>query len=217
MNRINAARALAFCTVLFGFAFYVIGGLLKPGYSSSSSFISELNASGTPWALQFGFFGFVPLGLLFAAFLIAARPHVRMHGASKLGWWLLWAQPVDLVLAVLAPCDAGCPLQGSSAQVIHSLHGGIACVATGLGLSLLAFAPALAGEHSWARFFLRLSGAVYVLAYMALLSPDIMPVRGLLQRSADAFLAASLLLIACRMIQPHQDPRFQCPDWRPHE
>ena len=79
------ARRLALATVAFGTLFYAIGAALKPGYSSTSQFISELNAAETPWATQLGWFGFVPLGLLFAAFLLIAHPNAQVRGASRTG------------------------------------------------------------------------------------------------------------------------------------
>ena len=42
-------RVLAVATVGFGLGFYVLGAALKPGYSSLSQYISELNATGTAW------------------------------------------------------------------------------------------------------------------------------------------------------------------------
>ena len=122
MNPIKLARVLAVCVVLFGLAFYAIGAAIKPGCSSASQFISELNATGTAWAGALGYFGFVPLGVLFGAFLWVARPLAQVRGVSRLGWWLLWAQPLSLVAVALAPCDAGCPLEGSASQAVHNLQ-----------------------------------------------------------------------------------------------
>jgi len=94
MHRVKLSRALAVATVLFAVAFYMVGAAIKPGYSQAASFISELNATGTPWARELGLFGFLPLGGLFAAFLLAAHGVARVHGASLAGFLLLWSQPV---------------------------------------------------------------------------------------------------------------------------
>lgn len=101
IDRSTLARTFAVGTVLFGLVFYTLGAALKPGYSSASQFISELNAAGTTWAQQLGFFGFVPLGLLFGAFLLTAGPLAGVRGASRVGWWLLWSQPLTLVVGRL--------------------------------------------------------------------------------------------------------------------
>jgi len=92
-TRAITAQALAYLTVAFGLVFYLVGAAIKPGYSYSANFISELNASGTPWASLLGWGGFLPLGLLFASFLVAAGQLAQIRGA-RLGYWLLWSQPV---------------------------------------------------------------------------------------------------------------------------
>ena len=51
-NRIMLARVLAVASVVYAAAFYIVGGALKPGYSHSANFISELNATGTPWVQE---------------------------------------------------------------------------------------------------------------------------------------------------------------------
>lgn len=201
MNRVKLARVLAVCVVLFGLTFYGVGAAIKPGYSSASHFISELNATGTAWAQELGYFGFIPLGVLFGAFLWAAGPHAQVRGASRLGWILLWAQPLSLVAVAFVPCDAGCPLEGSAAQALHNLQGVVAYFASGLGLILLSFALPLANSPAYPRHFLRLAGAAFAIVFVVMLSPDVAPVRGALQRTADAFLALSLLIIAWHVVR----------------
>lgn len=201
MNRVKFARGLAACVVLFGLVFYGIGATVKPGYSSASQFISELNATGTAWAQELGYFGFVPLGVLFGAFLWAAGPHAQVRGASRLGWFLLWAQPLSLVAVAFVPCDAGCPVEGSAVQALHNLQGVVAYFASGLGLFLLSFAPSLAHSPAYWRYYLRLAGAAFAIIFIVMLSPEVAHIRGALQRTADALLALSLLLIAWHVVR----------------
>jgi hypothetical protein len=196
------ARALAVSTVLFGLAFYTVGAAIKPGYSSVTHFISELNATGTAWAQELGFFGFIPLGVLFGAFLFTAGPHASVRGVSRVGWILLWAQPLSLLVVAFAPCDAGCPIEGSTAQAIHNLQGVVAYFASGLALVLLSFAPLLAYGPPYRRYFLRLAGAAFAIIFVLMLAPDLASIRGALQRTADAFLAVSLMIIAWHIVQP---------------
>ena len=196
-------RVLAVATVGFGLGFYVLGAALKPGYSSLSQYISELNATGTAWASALGYFGFVPLGLLFAAFLVSARPLAGVAGASRLGWWLLWSQPVAFIGVALAPCDVGCPVGGSPTQVIHDVLGVTTYFAGALGISLVSFAPALR-DHATVRHVLRFAALAFIVLFVSMLSPAVAEMRGLLQRSADGLLAACLLAIAFRVMQfPH--------------
>ncbi|HEY9031564.1 MAG TPA: DUF998 domain-containing protein [Kangiella sp.] len=200
MNRVKLARIFAVSVVLFGAFFYGIGAAVKPGYSSVSQFISELNATGTAWANELGFLGFIPLGLLFGAFLFIAGPYAVVRRESRIGWILLWAQPLTLVLVAFVPCDIGCPIEGSVSQELHNLQGVVAYFATGLAMILLSFAPPLKTSPAYRRYFLRLSGAVFAIVFVLMLSPDVASVRGALQRTADAFLALSLLLIAWQIV-----------------
>lgn len=200
MTRTTLARLLALTTVLFGMAFYSIGAAIKPGYSSASQFISELNATGTAWAYQLGWFGFVPLGLLFAMFMLAARRRLQLDGASRWGWWLLWSQPLALVMAAFAPCDAGCPADGSTSQTIHSLLGVVTYFAAAAGLVLLANAA----TDRPSRACLRAAGIAFGVLFVLMLMPELAPVRGLLQRTADALLAGAVLLIGWRLVGSNQ-------------
>ncbi|QIK80637.1 DUF998 domain-containing protein [Lysobacter sp. HDW10] len=196
-RRIKLARLLAIATISFGVLFYTIGAAVKPGYSHFTHFISELNATGTPWAVQLGLAGFVPLGLLFAAFLVAVAPIAQVRGTSRLGLWLLWSQPIAFIGAAIAPCDAGCPTGGSPIQMAHDVLGLATYLPCTLALVLLSFAPNLLS--GW-RLFLRFAGVAWLILFVAMLQPEVMHVRGLLQRVADALLAAAVLIIAWRMV-----------------
>lgn len=158
MNRTQLTRALCIVTIVYAAAFYTVGGSVKPGYSHVSSFISELNATGTPWASTLGLVGFVPIALLLAAFLVAARPLVRVEGVSRAGFRLLWSQPLAFIGVVLAPCDAGCPVAGSSVQDLHNLIGLVTYFGAGLAIFLLSFAPILSADAAGARVGLRIAG-----------------------------------------------------------
>ena len=198
-DRLSLARLLAAATVAFGFVFYVVGDLVKPGYSSMSQYISELNATGTAWALQLGYFGFVPLGVLLAVFLIVATPFAAVHGTSKAGWSLMWSLPVAFIGVALAPCDPGCPVKGSPMQMAHDLLGVTTYFASALAIFLLSFAPPLRNRLV-ARNFLRFTGVAFLVLFVVMLSPAVADIRGLLQRVADALLAGALLVIAWRVV-----------------
>jgi len=202
MKRVKQARTLALLTVAFGVLFYGIGATIKPGYSSVSSFISELNATDTAWASALGYLGFIPLGILFAMFLITAHSLAQVEGASKLGWWLLWSQPIAFIGVALAPCDAGCPLGGSLSQDIHDILGVVTYFSAGIGLLLLSRAKILSIRSYWARYILLISGISFFVIFVVMLLPDVAPIRGLLQRIADLLLATSLIVIAWFIVEP---------------
>lgn len=197
MNRIALARILVIAAATMDIVLLVGGAALKPGYSQTANFISELNATGTPWGQQIGWFGFVPLGLLIAAFLFIAAPVARVQGASRFGYWLLFSQAVAYLSMPFAACDAGCPLEGSSRQAMHNLIGLLTYFAAGIGMIMLAFAPSL---DKAARSALALGGIVWLGLFLLMVDPAFQPSRGLLQRMAEAILYAVLVFIAWRML-----------------
>lgn len=206
MNRTQVTRALCIATIVYAAAFYTVGGAIKPGYSHVSSFISELNATGTPWASTLGLVGFVPVAFLLAAVLVAASPLVRVEGLSRAGFWLLWSQPLAFLGVAFAPCDAGCPIEGSSAQDLHNLIGLVTYFGAGLAIFLLSFAPVLSTRAGGARLGLRIAGVSWLLLFFLMLAPELAPWRGLLQRCVDLILAATLVCVAWRLV-PGPTPR----------
>jgi hypothetical protein len=202
VSRARTARGLASAAVAWGTVFYAIGDSIKPGYSGIAQYISELNATGTAFAHEFSWLGFLPVGVLLASFLVAGHPLARVRGASRLGWWLLWSQPIAFVGVALAPCDAGCPAGGSPAQDLHDLLGVTTYFAGALALVLLSFAPAHPRITAGVRVFLRAAGTGFVFLFVAMLMPETAMYRGVLQRVADAMLAVALLLVAWRIVRP---------------
>ncbi|WP_197076412.1 DUF998 domain-containing protein [Luteimonas sp. FCS-9] len=196
-SKVRIVRLLAAVTIFFGALFYTAGAALKPGYSQISHFISELNASGTPWATALGLFGFIPLGALFSAFLVAAWPITHVRGISRAGLWLLWSQPIAFIGAALVPCDAGCPIGGSPSQVAHDFLGLITYFSGALAFVLLAFSPALTAR--W-RTLLVAAGCMWFFLFALMLQPELAQVRGLLQRLADTLLAVVILIVAWCMV-----------------
>jgi hypothetical membrane protein len=198
IHRIKLARALAIAIVLYAAAFYVVGAWLKPGYSHSANFISELNATGTPWAQELGLFGFVPLGLVLAAFLLVAYPLARLTWPSRAGFLLLWSQPVAFIGAALAPCEPGCS-GGSALQQVHDLLGLVTYLAAAVAFFLLSFHSRLTAGGRW---YLRVAAVAWVGLFVLMLVPELASIRGLLQRVADGLLWITVLLVAWRMLAP---------------
>lgn len=199
MGRIRLARFLAIATIAMGLLVLFAGAAVKPGYSQVSQYISELNATGTAHAVAIGWSGFVVLGTLIAAFLFVAAPVARVRGASRAGYWLLLSQPVAYLGAVIVPCDAGCPVEGTISQGLHNLLGVLTYPAAGLGFLLLAAAP---GISTGVRAMLVLAGAIWLGMFGLMLDPAFVEVRGLLQRIAEAMLYVVIALIAWKMLVP---------------
>lgn len=194
MNRVTLARVLAASLVVFGFAFYAIGASVIPDYSSISYVVTELHANGSAWAKELGYFGFVPLGVLFGAFLWCAGTNAQVRGASRMGWVLLWVQPVALVMLAFP----GQAFDGLASRAFHDLQ--IVSYSTcGLALILLSLAPSLTGSPAYPRHVLLASGAVFAFLFFIMLFPAPL-LRVTIQRAADACLAISLLLIAWHVV-----------------
>lgn len=185
-------------TVVLGYLIMLFGGgALKPGYSHVSQYISELNAVGTPFANTIGWLGFVPFGVFAAALLFAAAAKAPVRGASRLGYWLLLAEPIAYIGSALAPCDLGCPVEGSLSQTLHNLLGLVTYVATTLAIALLSFTPGL-------KIWQRLGWIVLVILWFSLfammLDSSLDPWRGLLQRLAEWLVYGVLCICAWRLL-----------------
>ena len=206
MNRTQITRFLLIASILYVIGFYFIGSAVKPGYSQLSNFVSEYNATGTPWANVLTYAGFVATTTLLSGFLFAAAPLAQVSGISRLGFWLLWSVPASYFLAVIAPCDAGCPIEGSISQTLHNVLGIVAYLGMGISLVLVAFAPGF-NAFKCRRYFMLLTGVACPLIFIAMLQPDLAPWRGLLQRLLDLALALSLILITWTLVARSQPVR----------
>lgn len=185
------AVILSYLIMLFG------GGALKPGYSHASQFISELNASGTPFAQTIGWLGFFPFGVLAGALIVVASRRAPVKGASRLGYWLLMAEPIAYIGSAIAPCDLGCPLEGSTNQMLHNMLGLFTYLATTLGLFLLAFTPRIA--VGWRLFWVALS-FLWLTLFAFMMADPMAEWRGLLQRLAEWIVFGSLCICAWRIL-----------------
>lgn len=204
-NRHTLARAFAVAAPLAALVFLTIGGIIKPGYSHVANFISELSATGSPYATELGLFGFLPLGILVGLFLITAAPLARVEGVSRLGFWLLFSQPVAYLGTFVFPCDLGCPLKGSFSQEVHNLNGVVTYLACATAFLLLSRARMLA-TYPFARIWFVVIGIVWIIGFFAMVTPSVAPLRGVLQRVLEVSLYGSLLFIAFRMLSATKSP-----------
>lgn len=194
-TRIRLAR-IAIVTMVPAWLLMLFGsGALKPGYSHVSQYISELNAIGTPYDWQIGLFGFVPFGLLLAVVLILASPLLPIRGVARVGYWMLLLEAVAYIGSAFAPCDAGCPAEGSRSQQLHNLLGLLTYLGTCVGVVLLACGTRL---PSRTRAALLVVAMLWLLLFFAMVLPPFEPVRGLLQRMGEAMLYGTLLALAWR-------------------
>ena len=180
MERARLARLLLITSILYVIGFYFIGSAIKPGYSQVSNFVSEYNATGTPWARTLTYAGYLVTTVLLSAFLASAAPLVQVSGASRVGFWLLWSAPASFFLAVVAPCDAGCPLDGSSSQLLHNFLAIVTYFGMGASIALVSSASEFS-TFKLRRTFMLLVGIAFPVMFIAMVQPEASPWRGLLQ------------------------------------
>jgi hypothetical protein len=199
MDRAQLTRLLLVTAILYVIGFYFIGSAIKPGYSQLSNFVSEYNAAGTPWASTLTYAGYLATSVLLSAFLVSAAPLVQVSGVSRLGFWLLWSVPASYFLAVIAPCDAGCPIEGSTSQDLHNFLAIVTYFGMGASIALVSLARRFSA-FKLRRIFMLLAGIAFPIVFIAMVQPEAAPWRGLLQRSLDIALAISLILTVWTLI-----------------
>ena len=192
---IVGALAVFYPLVLFG------GAALKVDYSHISQYISELNATDSAWGWQIGFLGFLPLGLLGAVLLLVVAPPARLQGMSRVGCWLLIAEPIAYIGSAFAPCDLGCPSTGSLSQNAHNIVSAATLPITTLGLVFLSWNSRLAPVQRVGWLVLAVS---FITLYAFALVPDFAQWRGLLQRLAEGALYGSLCIISWKVLAGHR-------------
>ena len=182
----------------------LIGGAsLKVEYSHVSQYVSELNAVGSAWSWQIGYLGFLPLSLLGILLLLVVAPRTNLTGVSKVGYWLLIAEPVAYLSSAFAPCDLGCPSTGSLSQNVHNLLSLVTLIMTTLGLVFLSRNDRLTLAKKVGWVFL---AATFISLYIFALVPEVAEWRGLLQRLAEGILYGSLCLVSWQLVAGHNNP-----------
>lgn len=199
MDRPQLARLLLVASILYVIGFYFIGASVKPAYSQFSNFVSEYNATGTAWARTLTYAGFLATTALFSCFLVVAAPITQVSGVSRVGFWLLWAVPSSYLLGAVAPCDVGCPLEGSTSQNLHNALAVIAYFGMGISVALVSLASGFK-PFKLRRTFMLLTGIAFPVVFVLMMQSDFAPWRGLLQRSLDAAMAACLVLVAVTIL-----------------
>ncbi|HEU4427338.1 MAG TPA: DUF998 domain-containing protein [Myxococcota bacterium] len=177
----NAALC-GFGAVALALATPLLAAAARPEYDACAQYISELGERGAPHELLVRFAGFLPIGLLalgFSTFAAVAAEDRR----ARTGFALFSGVGGAYVVAAFFPCDPGCPSPGSTTQQVHSASALLEYLGGGIGLLWLS--PARdAGSRALARLA-RASGVVALIAFAGLLTPQLAPLRGAVQRVAE--------------------------------
>jgi hypothetical protein len=195
------AGLLGVLGVAAGFAFPIYFGALDPAYDPARDFISELGDATAPDAWAVNWIGFLPTGLLIAAFAIfawAALPRSATAAFALIGV-ILFAS--GYVGAAFFPCDTGC--EGSTSSFSQQMH-----YATGLPgyflapvtMLLLAFAARRWPGGAWIAplAFIGAAGTLAGLAGTVNMFESETP--GLWQRVLEASFLIPTLAVSCYLL-----------------
>ena len=100
---------------------------LRSDYSHLHQFISELGATGTPFAPFMNYAGFVAAGLSLTAFGVALLRMMPRQRATVIGSVLTIFFGLGVAASGLISCDPGCPQVGGSTE--NFIHDKIAPIA----------------------------------------------------------------------------------------
>jgi len=105
----------------------LVAAALRPDYSHVANFISELGASGTTNAALMNYVGFVPAGLMLAAFGVALAWAVPKQRFTLAAAALVTLFGSGVAASGFISCDAGCPQAAGSLE--NTIHNAIAPIA----------------------------------------------------------------------------------------
>ena len=95
---------------------------------------------------------------------------------------------------MIAPCDAGCPLDGSTSQIAHNFLAIATYFGMGAGIFLISLASEF-GNFKLRRGFLLVTGIAFPVVFFLMVQPELASWGGLLQRLLDVAMATSLDLV----------------------
>lgn len=190
----------------------VIFGALAPGYSHVSQYISELGAIDARHGGLVSLGTFLPAGVLLVLTCLALMTRVPPTRLARAGLGLVALVGVSWVVAAFAPCDAGCPAEGSPRQAIHNLAGALGYLGGGAGFLVLAAALRAAGAPATRVGWTAATGVVLVAGLFVMAAPDLASVRGALQRAMEWAASAWILAAAWGVFSGGDDRR---PEVRP--
>lgn len=191
-------RSLAVATAVVAHVPPLVFGAMTPGYRLASQYISELGASGAPYGPIVSLGTFLPAGVLFVLTCLALADTLPRTRAVRLGLRLVALIGVSWIVAALAPCDAGCPVEGSPRQAVHNLSGVVGYLGGGVGFLVLAGALRAYGGSATRVGLTACCGVVLVAGLVAIGAPELAAVRGLAQRVMELSASAWMLAVAFR-------------------
>lgn len=189
-------RTLALAAVAVAHVPPVIFGALTPGYSAVEQYISELGAVDAPYGGLVSLGSFLPAGVLLVLTCVALMIRVPPTRTARLGLAMVALIGVSWIVAAFAPCDAGCPAEGSARQAIHNLAGALGYFGGGMGFLVLAGALRGAGLSATRVGLTMATGLVLVVGLFVMAAPELASIRGAVQRLIEWTASAWILAAA---------------------
>jgi hypothetical protein len=180
------APALGAVILVAAIAIPAYCGWRKPGYSHLRHTISELGEAGSPVAVEAAI-GFVAIGVLVWLFLATVASTSTLVPQEAL--WQFSLVGVGYVGGGLFPCDRGAPVSGTTRNTVHVVCGVLEYVGAAAAFAVLS------RDAVWASITPALSYAtpVVLICLWGISIPH--PLRGLVQRVAEAVIFVGLALI----------------------
>ena len=118
----------------------IVSAALRPSYSHVTNMISELGANGTPYAVLMNYAGFVPTGLMLAAFGVALAGAFPRQRLALVGAVLVTLFGAGVAFSGVISCDPGCPQSGGSFEnLVHDRIAPVAFLSLIVGTAILGF------------------------------------------------------------------------------
>jgi hypothetical membrane protein len=178
----------------------VVCSALRPGYSHVTQFISELGENGGSRSWLMNFAGFIPTGLLFAAFGVSLSHLMPRTATSLVASLLIVVYGLGIVGAGVYACDPGCPNHHLSTEAtLHRVVSITAFIAAILGIALWAYCfRARADWRALWRFSAITSALALVLLLLMGAAQDTRTLVGVWQRLFIATLDAWCAIVGYR-------------------
>ncbi len=164
-------------------------GAMQDGYSPVANYLSELGATGAPYATLINHFGFLPIGLAVIVLVFALYQKFSNFPMARLGSLFLLGIAIGYLGAFFFHCDPGCPETGSLHQALHNLGGLFEYVGAITGLLLICFGTRKQIPLVFAKATL-LTASMVILAFVMMLTSEMSDWKGAWQRLAEYSLVA---------------------------
>ena len=169
----------------------LVGGTLYPGYDHARQYISELGATGAVTGPAVSWWGFVPSGLLIAAFCLIAAWLKRGNALAVAACLMLAWYGLSLSAAGVYPCAFECArTEVTFDAMMHDLVGGTGYLTGVLGVALAALAFRT-GNARWLLPLGLVCAGVAATGFAAIIAD--VELGGVYQRALEGALAAFLL------------------------